>query len=376
MKKLGDLLGKELLFFDGGTGTVLQGMGLKPGELPETWNIKHPDRIVQLHYNYFAAGSNIVNTNTFGAFITKFPLELERLIAAAIDNANAARDKILLENPDGNYFIAFDIGSCGKLLKPMGDLDFEDCVKLFKKTFRAAFDKKIDCVMIETMNDGYESKAAVLAAKETMEELGIAEGDLPIIVSNVYDKECRTLSGSCPETMVAMLEGLGVSAVGVNCSLGPLEMKPTVERLCRAATVPVLVKPNAGLPKVVDGRTVFDVEAPDFVEAMKELAALGPMILGGCCGATPEYIKLLADSRKELARKGEVSPSLQPASGLSLPPLRGSNAAPQRPAIGCVSSNTKVVYFGGPNRPVLIGERINPTGKKKFKEALRAGDIP
>ena len=376
MKKLGDLLGKELLFFDGGTGTVLQGMGLKPGELPETWNIKHPDRIVQLHYNYFASGSNIVNTNTFGAFITKFPLELERLIAAAIDNANAARDKILLENPDGNYFIAFDIGSCGKLLKPMGDLDFEDCVKLFKKTFRAAFDKKIDCVMIETMNDGYESKAAVLAAKETMEELGIAEGDLPIIVSNVYDKECRTLSGSCPETMVAMLEGLGVSAVGVNCSLGPLEMKPTVERLCRAATVPVLVKPNAGLPKVVDGRTVFDVEAPDFVEAMKELAALGPMILGGCCGTTPEYIKLLADSRKELARKGEVSPSLQPASGLSLPPLRGSNAAPQRPAIGCVSSNTKVVYFGGPNRPVLIGERINPTGKKKFKEALRAGDIP
>ena len=376
MKKLGDLLGKELLFFDGGTGTVLQGMGLKPGELPETWNIKHPDRIVQLYYNYFAAGSNIVNTNTFGAFITKFPLELERLIAAAIDNANAARDKILLENPDGNYFIAFDIGSCGKLLKPMGDLDFEDCVELFKKTFRAAFDKKIDCVMIETMNDGYESKAAVLAAKETMEELGIAEGDLPIIVSNVYDKECRTLSGSCPETMVAMLEGLGVSAVGVNCSLGPLEMKPTVERLCRAATVPVLVKPNAGLPKVVDGRTVFDVEAPDFVEAMKELAALGPMILGGCCGTTPEYIKLLADSRKELARKGEVSPSLQPASGLSLPPLRGSNAAPQRPAIGCVSSNTKVVYFGGPNRPVLIGERINPTGKKKFKEALRAGDIP
>ena len=376
MKKLGDLLGKELLFFDGGTGTVLQGMGLKPGELPETWNIKHPDRIVQLHYNYFAAGSNIVNTNTFGAFITKFPLELERLIAVAIDNANAARDKILLENPDENYFIAFDIGSCGKLLKPMGDLDFEDCVKLFKKTFRAAFDKKIDCVMIETMNDGYESKAAVLAAKETMEELGIAEGDLPIIVSNVYDKECRTLSGSCPETMVAMLEGLGVSAVGVNCSLGPLEMKPTVERLCRAATVPVLVKPNAGLPKVVDSRTVFDVEAPDFVEAMKELAALGPMILGGCCGTTPDYIKLLADSRKQLARKGEVSPSLQPASGLSLPPLRGSNAAPQRPAIGCVSSNTKVVYFGGPNRPVLIGERINPTGKKKFKEALRAGNIP
>ena len=377
MKKLGDLLGKELLFFDGGTGTVLQGMGLKPGELPETWNTKHPDRIVQLHYNYFAAGSNIVNTNTFGAFITKFPLELERLIGAAIDNANAARDKILSENPDGNYYIAFDIGSCGKLLKPMGDLDFEDCVKLFKKTFKAAFDKKIDCVMIETMNDGYESKAAVLAAKETMEELGIAAEDLPIIVSNVYDKECRTLSGSCPETMVAMLEGLGVSAVGVNCSLGPLEMKPTVERLCHAATVPVLVKPNAGLPKVVDGKTVFDVEAPEFVEAMKELAAFGPMIMGGCCGTTPEYIKGISTQiggRERPCKAGEKQ-----SSGLFLASLGEScafTAASSKPCIGCVSSNTKVVYFGGPNRPVLIGERINPTGKKKFKEALRAGDIP
>lgn len=390
MTKLGDVLGKELLFFDGGTGTVLQGMGLKPGELPETWNTKYPDRIVQLHYNYFAAGSNIVNTNTFGAFITKFPLELERFIKAAIENANTAREKVLADHPDGKYYIAFDIGSCGKLLKPMGDLDFEDCVKLFKKTFKTAFPlaldpapcglAKINCVMIETMNDGYESKAAVLAAKETMEGLGIAAEDLPIIVSNVYDRECRTLSGSTPETMVAMLEGLGVSAVGVNCSLGPLEMKPTVERLCRAATVPVLVKPNAGLPKVVDGQTVFDVEAADFVDAMKELAVFGPMIMGGCCGTTPEYIrgisqeiggeglpnnKVNAVLRSETAGAGEMN---------STPTETLSTCA--SPAIGCISSNTKVVYFGGPHRPVLIGERINPTGKKKFKEALRNGDIP
>ncbi len=358
MTKLHDLLGKELLFFDGGTGTVLQELGLKPGELPETWNSKHPDRIVQLHYNYFAAGSNIVNTNTFGAFITKFPLELERYIKGAIENVNKARNKIRSEKPEGNYFIAFDIGSCGKLLKPMGDLDFEDCVNLFKKTFRIAFpaahEHKIDCVLIETMNDGYESKAAVLAAKETMEDLGIAPEDLPIIVSNVYDRECRTLSGSTPETMVAMLEGLGVSAIGVNCSLGPLDMKQTVERLCRAATVPILVKPNAGLPKVVDGKTVFDVEAPEFVEAMKQLAEFGPMIMGGCCGTTPEYIKGLAEQVVSIR----------------------TSAYSTTGCIGCVSSNTKVVYFGGPHRPVLIGERINPTGKKKFKEALRAGDIP
>ncbi len=374
MTKLYDLLGKEILFFDGGTGTVLQGMGLKPGELPETWNTKHPDRIVQLHYNYFAAGSNIVNTNTFGAFITKFPLELERFVKAAIENANTARDKARAEKPDGNYFIAFDIGSCGKLLKPMGDLDFEDCVKLFKKTFAAAFplakENKIDCVMIETMNDGYESKAAVLAAKETMEDLGIAAEDLPIIVSNVYDRECRTLSGSTPETMVAMLEGLGVSVVGVNCSLGPLEMKPTVERLCKAASVPVLVKPNAGLPKVVDGKTVFDVEAPEFVDAMKQLAELGPTVLGGCCGTTPEYIKGIST-----ALGGEGLP-LTPAAGASSTTPSAGDTPATPPCIGSVSSNTKVVYFGGPHRPVLIGERINPTGKKKFKEALRAGDIP
>ena len=431
MKKLRDLLGKERLFFDGGTGTVLQGMGLKPGELPETWNIKHPDRIVQLHYNYFKAGSNIVNTNTFGAFITKFPLELERLVAAAIENANTARDKIQQENPDGNYFIAFDIGSCGKLLKPMGDLDFEDCINLFKKTFRAAFKyakpesnssrPKIDCVMIETMNDGYESKAAVLAAKEVMEELGLLEnaksepvtseqpdyrGSLPIIVSNVYDKECRTLSGSCPETMVAMLEGLGVEVVGVNCSLGPLEMKPTIERLCHAASVPVLVKPNAGLPKVVDGKTIFDVPAPQFVEAMEELAKIGPMVLGGCCGTTPEYIKGIVDklgggslplapavpasATPSSGEKDSASAVLQSetanAAGTSSPqPTNALAAFPATPptdkvstddVVGCVTSNTQIVYFGSSYPTVLIGERINPTGKKKFKEALRNKDIP
>ena len=419
MKKLRDLLGKERLFFDGGTGTVLQGMGLKPGELPETWNIKHPDRIVQLHYNYFKAGSNIVNTNTFGAFITKFPLELERLVAAAIENANTARNKILQENPDGNYFIAFDIGSCGKLLKPMGDLDFEDCINLFKKTFRAAFKyaksennlarPKIDCVMIETMNDGYESKAAVLAAKEIMEELGLLENDrgsLPIIVSNVYDKECRTLSGSCPETMVAMLEGLGVEVVGVNCSLGPLEMKPTIERLCHAASVPVLVKPNAGLPKVVDGKTVFDVPAPQFVEAMEELAKIGPMVLGGCCGTTPEYIKGIVDKlgggnlplapavkvAQSFSKKNSRKPlnefanpdsaftaSTTPSAGdtPATPPTdKVSTGSVISDVIGCVTSNTQIVYFGSSYPTVLIGERINPTGKKKFKEALRNKDIP
>ena len=355
MKKLTDVLGKEILYFDGGTGTVLQAKGLKPGELPETWNYKYPERIVDLNYGYYKAGSNIVNTNTFGAFITKFPLDLEKIIEGAIENANKAREKVRAEREDDNLFIAFDIGPTGKLLKPMGDLDFEDCVHLYKKTFLIAFKKNVDCVLIETMNDGYESKAAVLAAKEAMEETGV---ELPIIVSNVYDQDCRTLSGSTPETMVAMLEGLGVSAVGVNCSLGPLEMKETIRRLCKCASVPVLVKPNAGLPKVVNGQTVFDVNADEFVKAMADIADFGPEILGGCCGTNPEYIS---------KTKGRIGTKL-----LKNRKIENDD----KNVVGCVSSNTQIVYFGGNYRPVLIGERINPTGKKKFKEALRNKDIP
>ena len=235
----------------------------------------------------------------------------------------------------------------------MGDLDFEDCVSLYKKSFRIAFKCKIDCVMIETMNDGYETKAAVLAAKETMQELGVS---FPIIVSNVYDQQGRTLSGSTPETMIAMLEGLRVDVIGVNCSLGPEQMKPVVKRLCEAASVPVLVKPNAGLPKVVDGKTVFDVNADDFVKTMVELSEFGPAVLGGCCGTTPEYIKKLVSHADEF--------------NYALANKKSNNSS-----CGYISSNTQIVYFGAENPPVLIGERINPTGKKKFKEALRNNDI-
>nr|MCR4626482.1 homocysteine S-methyltransferase family protein [Treponema sp.] len=370
---ISNFIGKTPLFFDGGTGTILQSKGLKPGELPETWNIKHPDIITQLHYDYYVAGANIIKSNTFGAFITKYPTNINKIISAALVNANNARRQAAkkIKTETGNspaLFIAFDISSTGKLLKPMGDLDFEDCISLYKKTFRTAFkcaqekSQSFDCILIETMNDGYETKAAVIAAKEIMEEAKIS---YPILVTNVYDADCRTLSGSTPETMVAMLEGLGVSAIGVNCSLGPIEMLPAVQRLCNAANVPVIVNPNAGLPKVIDGKTVFDVNAKDFVQAMKKVNAVPsvkPKILGGCCGTTPEYISLM---KKTLEKQGAF------ASTKNL-------VAPNETCV--ISSNTKVVYFGknelGARRPcVLIGERINPTGKKKFKEALRNNDI-
>jgi len=367
------LLGNTPLFFDGGTGTILQSKGLKPGELPETWNLKHPDIITQLHYDYFTAGANIIKSNTFGAFITKFPLNLNKIISAALANANKARaqaiKKIKTETgcmPD--LFIAFDISSTGKLLKPMGDLDFEDCITLYKKTFTAAFKcgqektQAFDCILIETMNDGYETKAAIIAAKEIMEKTGAV---YPILVTNVYDADCRTLSGSTPETMVAMLEGLGVDAIGVNCSLGPIEMLPAVERLCKAASVPVIVNPNAGLPKVIDGKTVFDVGPKEFVQAMKKVHAVPcvkPKILGGCCGTTPQYIRLM---KATLQKSGALDST--------------KNLVPAKDTC-VISSSTRTVYFGkdadGKRRPcVLIGERINPTGKKKFKEALRNNDI-
>ncbi len=358
MHKLRELLNKQEIFLDGGTGTLLQKMGIKPGELPENWNIEHPENIIEVNYSYFMAGSNVVCTNSFGAFFTKFPLNLEKIITAAIDNANIARDraKIDLEKQnkgDRPLFIAFDISTTGKLLKPMGDLDFEDCIKIYKKSFEIAFTQKIDCVLIETMNDGYETKAAVLAAKETMEKLGV---DLPILVSNVYDAECRTLSGSSPETIVAMMEGLRVDAIGTNCSLGPKQMKETVRRLCAAASIPVIVKPNAGLPRVVDGKTVFDVSADEFVQDMEDIRQLGASVLGGCCGTTPEFISKLTEHCSKNPNKAKKVLA--------------------HPDAGSISSNSQIVYFGEGFRPVLIGERINPTGKKKFKEALRNNDIP
>lgn len=356
MNKLRDLLGKQTLYFDGGSGTILQSWGLKPGELPEKWNLDHPEKVCELNYQYFMAGSNIVNTNTFGAFETKFALNLERIVKAAIENANKARDRALAQNKK-DLFIALDLGSCGKLLKPMGDLDFEDCIKIFKKTFAIGFKEKIDCVMIETMNDGYETKAAVIAAKETMEELNV---DLPIIVSNVYDKDCRTLSGSTPESMVAMLEGLGVDVIGVNCSLGPFDMKETVRRLCAASSLPVLVKPNAGLPVMVEGKTTFDISPDQFVEAMVDIRKMGAKVLGGCCGTNPDYIKKLREATENIP---DPIKNLGP---------RAKDGSP----LSVISSNSKVVYFGNQKECVLIGERINPTGKKKFKEALRNKDLP
>ena len=357
MRDVRKYLGKRILFCDGGTGSVLQEMGLQPGELPENWNIEHSENIVELNYSYFKSGSNIVNTNTFGAFATKFSgiqsYRLEEIIEAAVKNANAARDRIEKENSDP-HFIAFDIGSCGKLLKPLGDLSFDDAVLLFKKSFRIALAQDIDLILIETMNDVYEAKAAVIAAKEAMAE---TEVELPIFVTTVYDQDAKSLTGSSPEVMVAVLEGLGVTALGMNCSLGPEQMKPIVSRLTNAASLPVIVNPNAGLPRSENGKTVYDVSPERFAEIVSSFCEDGALVVGGCCGTTPEHIRLLVEKVRELENEGKIRPEY-----------------PEDKNVTAITSCSRYVEFG--KSPVLIGERINPTGKKRFKEALRQNDIP
>lgn len=351
-------LGKEILFFDGATGSVLQGRGLKPGELPEIWNIEKPEEIIQLHYSYYLSGANIIKSNTFGAFKTKFSKEenysLEEIINAAMKNAKEAKRLILEKDVEREIsvprFFALDIGSCGKLLKPLGDLEFEDCVSLFKASFLIGLKSNPDLILIETINDLYEAKAAVIAAKEAREETGI---DIPIFVSTVYDEGMKSLTGSSPEIIGAVLESLGVDALGMNCSLGPAQMKPIVEKLLQATTLPIIVNPNAGLPKSENGITIYDVHEEEFSEFVLGFVKQGAKFVGGCCGTNPYYIKRLVEKVNSFST--EIN-SIQIKKKKSI-----------------ITSGTKLVEFG--KTPILIGERINPTGKKKLKAALVSNDI-
>ncbi len=326
-------------YFDGGTGTVLQKRGLRAGELPEEWNITHREEIIKLHLSYINAGSHIINTNTFGANVLKFEKShLEEIITAAVENALEAKRR----SGRDDVWIALDIGPSGKLLKPYGTLDFEDAVSVFAETVKIGADKGVDLINIETMTDSYETKAAVLAAKENC--------SLPVFATNVYDAKGKLMTGADAKAMVALLEGLGVSAMGLNCSLGPREMKDIAKEICTYASVPVIVKPNAGLPETVNGETAYNVSPDDFAQEMAEIAQNGAVILGGCCGTGPDYIKALVERTKNI-KSAEI---------------REKN-------LTLVSSYTHAVEIG--KKPVIIGERINPTGKKLFKEALRNHDI-
>ncbi len=330
----------NITFLDGGMGTLLQENGLLPGEATELWNISHPEVVTAIHKAYYDCGSNIIATNTFGANSLKYDdKRLESIIKAAVGNAKEARK---LSSGKQDKFIALDIGPTGRLIKPYGDLDFEDAIEIFAKTVRLGKQFGADLVIIETMNDSYETKAAVLAAKENC--------DLPIFVSNAYGEDGKLMTGATPDVMAAMLEGLGVDAIGVNCSFGPEKLIPVVNRLLEVSSLPVIFKPNAGLPCERCGKTEYNVLPDEFAARVSDMLKKGVRIAGGCCGTTPEYIKALVKA----------------ASGIEPLPVTEKKMT-------VVASSSGTVTIG--KKPVLIGERINPTGKKRLKEALREKDF-
>ena len=330
----------HFLFLDGGMGTLLQEAGLQPGELPERWNVSRPEEIIRIQKSYYDAGSNVVLSNTFGANGLKFDdEELETLVTAAVKNSREAARQ---SSGTQEKFVALDIGPLGKLLKPYGDYEFEDAVAMYSKTIRYGVAAGVDLIFIETMNDSYDTKAALLAAKEN--------SDLPVFVSNAYGADGKLMTGASPAAMVAMLEGMHADAIGANCSLGPDQLIGVMEEYLEYASVPVLLKPNAGLPRSENGKTVYDVFPPEFAESVGKLLEKGIRIAGGCCGTTPDYIRAVVEKSK----------SITPV------PVTEKNRS-------LVSSYTNAVEFGG--SPILIGERINPTGKKRFQQALRENDI-
>lgn len=336
--KIKEELGKRILFFDGAMGTLLQERGLSGGELPELWNLSRPEVIREIHKRYLDAGCDILKTNTFGANGVKFKNESESVETVVSAAVSLARKEVTAA---GRGYVALDIGPTGKLLKPMGDLDFEDAVEGFAQAVRAG-SKHADLVLIETMSDLFETKAAVLAAKENCA--------LPIFVTLIFDENGRLLTGGDVFAAVALLEGLGVDAIGFNCGLGPHQMKKLFPKLKEASSVPIVMNPNAGLPEWVDGCTHYNIDAQEFAAAMAELANGGAWVIGGCCGTTPEH----------LAETVAVCRRITPL------PLEVKHRT-------WVSSYSKAVEFG--KKPVLIGERINPTGRSRLKRALREGDL-
>lgn len=335
-----DTLGKKILFFDGGMGSMLQKKGMTPGENTDVWNFTRPDDIMDVHRQYAEAGADILLTNMFGANRLKVGgtgYTVEQLVKQGIANARKVSEEF-----DRQIFVAADVAPTGKLLQPLGDLSFDDAYDIFKEIVVAAEEGGADFIHIETMSDTLEVKAAVLAAKENTA--------LPVFATVTFDQTGKMLTGGNVEAVVALLEGLGVDALGVNCGLGPFQLERVIADFLRVASVPVIIQPNAGLPRQEKGETVYDVTPEDFAKKMREYAEAGAWLVGGCCGTTPEHIRCLA------AECGNIQPKPLTDKGRTV-----------------VSSYTHAVEIA--DDPVIIGERINPTGKSRFKQALRDHDM-
>lgn len=326
----------QFIVFDGGMGTLLQTQGLSAGELPESYNLLHPEIIENIHREYIEAGAQIITTNTFGANRYKLQgsgYKLEEIIKSGVEIAKRVAQE---------QWVALDIGPLGQLMEPLGNLSFQAAYEAFQEQVLLGQEAGADLILIETMSDVYELKAAILAAKEN--------SNLPIICTMTFQEDGRTLTGTDPLTMVNIIQGLGVNALGINCSLGPKEILPLAKEILTYSQIPVIVQPNAGLPKEIKGQTIFDVDPVEFAKYIKEMAQLGVTIFGGCCGTTPQHIRALTEALKDLK-----------------PVVR------QIKKITAVSSATKTVVLG--TGVTIIGERINPTGKKRLREALKNNDL-
>ena len=337
--KFRELLGKKMLFFDGATGTQLQARGLKPGEITESWNFTHPDIVEAVHRSYLDVGSNIVKSNTFGASSIKLAgtgIDPEKAIRAAVAIARRA----IGDRED--KFVALNIGPTGKLLAPYGDLPFEQAVASFGEMVRYGADAGADLLLIETQSDTYEMKAAIIAAKENC--------DLPICVTMTFDEGGKLLTGATVEAAAMLCEALGVDALGFNCGLGPVQVAKLFPQMLKATTLPLIINPNAGLPVQRDGKTCFDITPAEYADLMYDLARQGASIVGGCCGTTPAHIKAMIEKCRDLPPGGWREEKLT-----------------------AVTSYGRAVHIG--EGPVIIGERINPTGKKRLKEALANQDL-
>lgn len=331
-----NLINNNFLLFDGAMGTMLQEKGLKGGELPEGYNIHSPEIVYEIHKKYIETGADVVTTNTFGANRLKLknsPYSVEQVIKEAVKIAKKA---------SGDKLVALDIGATGQMFQPFGTLSFNDAYDIFKEQVIAGKEAGADIILIETISDLYEARATILAAKEN--------SDLPVFCTMTFQENMRTLMATDPMTMVEVLEGLGVDVLGVNCSLGPKQLQPIIDKILDRATIPVMIQPNAGLPKLVDGETVYDLTASEFAEEIRYMAEKGVTVFGGCCGTDPEFIKAVKDNLRNLK------------------PRRLQN---KKLTTAC--SSKKTVILGESVK--VIGERINPTGKKKLKEALVKNDI-
>ncbi len=341
MENIRQYLGKKMLFFDGGMGTMLQKSGMGTGEIPELLNITRPEIVEKIHKEYLEAGADIITANTFGANPLKLEtdISLDIIIASAIGIAK--KSAVSFSSDDKPRFVAFDMGPCGKLLEPLGGLSFDDCYNAFAEIAVTAEKCGCDLVIIETMSDTLEAKAAVLAVKENT--------SLPVFCTMTFDESYKTLTGGDVAVMSAVMEGLNVDCVGINCGLGPEQITEMMIKLTEISSIPIMAQPNAGLPQIENGETVYNVSPKQFGRQCEQMARLGVSALGGCCGTTPAHIRSLVEMC------GKYKPVVEEKN------------------ITVIASYSKTVVLG--NGPVIVGERINPTGKKKFKEALRNGDI-